>query len=127
MSLTDLENSWQYPLINYLDHSEVFHQDDSSGVLVEVTKASSSLAFVKAIFNQATSAFREPFRTQIMLLSLKHETALLVEVGTLHVVPIFCSLTIFLNVDMYLRFEFKIWIIWSKVSERMSCNESKKN
>ena len=30
-----------------------------------------------------------------MLLSLKHETALLVEVGTLHVVPIFCSLTKF--------------------------------
>ena len=106
MSLTDLENSWQYPLINYLDHSEVFHQDDSSGVLVEVTKASSSLAFVKAIFNQATSAFREPFRTQIMLLSLKHETALLVEVGTLHVVPIFCSLTIFFKCG----YVFKIWI-----------------
>ena len=104
-------NSWQYPLINYLDHPKVFHQDDSSGVLVEVTKASSSLAFVKAIFNQATSAFREPFRTQIMLLSLKHETALLVEVGTLHVVPIFCSLTIFLNLGIYLRFEIKICII----------------
>ena len=73
-----------------INHPEVFNQDDSSGVLVEVTKASSSLAFVKAIFNQATSAFREPFRTQTMLLCLKHETKLLLKVSTSYASDAIC-------------------------------------
>ena len=59
-----------------INHPEVIDQDDfqSSGVLLQTFGRPPKTAFIKAIFQQATRSFGEPFKTQIMLMYLKYES-----------------------------------------------------
>jgi hypothetical protein len=64
-----------------LTHADIINQDDSEiGVLLKInTDIKQFKTFIQTCFSAAFKAFKEPFKTQIVLLWLKYETTLNLE------------------------------------------------